>query len=169
MSLNTSKSDLTKISNNTDALLVGKHIRSPGICKVHKSKKKMSSNKLSFIIGGSMVKDVDGYLLTGSLSSKLFLKCDLFYRWNHRIYDIILNPRKTTSVLIFTFYTLDQTTSHWAVNLNKLQNMFLSNTVIVSNIVPGGDTSKEKAEKAAQIINKACVQRIIAAANHTNK
>lgn len=70
MSLDPKKSYLTKISNSTGILHVGTHLTCPDICTVHKSKNKMSSNKLSFIIGGSMVIDIDEYLLTGSLSRK---------------------------------------------------------------------------------------------------
>ena len=42
-----------------------------------------------------------------------------------------------------------------------------SNIALVSNIVPTSDKNKEKAEKAIQIKNTACVQRNIPVINHT--
>ena len=35
-------------------------------------------NKLAFIVGGSLLKDVDGYLLTGSLDKKFIVKVRRF-------------------------------------------------------------------------------------------
>ena len=87
-------------------------------CHTQKSGIEVSSKKLPFIIGDSMVKGVDGYLLIRSLN--------IGYVGKHRIYQIILNPQKRTSIPIFMSYTLEQTTSHKTIQLKNLRNVFLT-------------------------------------------
>ena len=123
-----------------------------------------------------MVKNADGYLLKGSLNRKFIVKLRPFLSWKHRICQIILNPRKRASILIFVLHvgtndlrlsdTPEQIAEHIFDIVNSLKTD--SNTIIVSNIVPRGDKNKEKTEKALQIINNACVQRSVPVINHTN-
>ena len=110
---------------------------------------------MAFIIGDSMVKNVYGYLLTGSLNLK-FITGDLFHWRKHRLCQIILNPRKRISVLIFILHvgtndltlsdTPEQIVEHIFDTVISLKTG--SNTVIIFNIVPRGDKKKEEAEKA---------------------
>ena len=87
-------------------------------CNTQKFKNELPSNKLAFIIRDSMVKNVDGYLLTGSLNRNFIVKVRPFSSAKTSgISDYILNPRKRTSILIMS-YTLEQTTLHYAIHLN---------------------------------------------------
>ena len=57
---------------------------------------KSNQGKLAFILADSMVKDVDGYLLTGSINRKFIVK-DLFHLQKPSIWNITPNPPKETS------------------------------------------------------------------------
>ena len=71
-------------------------------------------NKLTFIIGDSMLKDVDEYPLRGSINCKLLLKWDLFHWEKYRLCKLILNPRKMNLTMLWTVlhvWTIDLTLS----------------------------------------------------------
>ena len=123
-----------------------------------------------------MVKNVDGYLLIGSLNRKFIVKVRFFSSAKTSDMWDYIKPTKRTSILIFMSYTLEQqphinnAPEQIAKHIFDIVISFKtdSNTVIVFNIVPRGHKNKEKAEKAIQIINNACVQRNIPVINHTN-
>ena len=50
------------------------------------------SKKLAFMIGESMIKDVDGYLLTGSLNRKYILKVTPFSSAKTRNMEYYMTP-----------------------------------------------------------------------------
>ena len=68
----------TNIENNNNEdnrlRINGSNIRNG----IHKSTVKSNQGKLAFNLGDSMVKDVDGYLLTGSINRKFILKVKHF-------------------------------------------------------------------------------------------
>ena len=73
------------------------------------SKNQKPSNKLAFIIGDSMVKNVE-YLIKGSLNRKFFVRP--FSSAKTSDMSDYINPTKSTSILISMSYRLEQTTSH---------------------------------------------------------
>ena len=93
-------------------------------------KNEIPLNKLSFIIGDSMVKNVDGYLLTGSLNCKFIVNSDIY----------ILHVGKNNLILSDT---TDQIAEHIFDIVSSLKTD--SNTIIVFNTVPRGNKNKEKA------------------------
>ena len=54
-------------------------------CSTQKSKINIPLNRLGFIIGSSKVKNVDGYLLTGSQNRKIIVKVRPFSSRKHQI------------------------------------------------------------------------------------
>ena len=104
---------------------------------------------MAFIIGDSMIKDVDGCLLTGSLNRKYIVKVrpfstakasDMEYYITRRDFDAgiyILHVRTNDPTLDDT---LKEITEHI---LNIATSLETENcTVGISNIVPRGDTKK---------------------------
>ena len=72
-------------------------------CNTQKSKLEIPSNKLDFITGDSMVKNVDGYLLTRSLNRKFIVKVRPFSSVKTSNISDYINPtQKRTSILICT-------------------------------------------------------------------
>ena len=65
-------------------------------------------NKLAFIVGNSMLKDVDGNLLTGSLNKKFIVKVRLFSSAKTEGVHDYLNLLKGTLIQTFTSFMLVQ-------------------------------------------------------------
>lgn len=113
------------------------------------------SKKLAFAIGDTMIKDVDGYLLTGSLNRKYILTVRPFsYAKTSDIWYCITSTKRDFDSGIDILHvgtndpTLDDTpkeiTKH---NVNITAILKTENdTVVISNIKPRGDNKEEKPE-----------------------
>ena len=65
---------------------------------------KSNQGKLAFILGDSMVKDVDSYLLMGSINRKFTVKVRPFSSAKLLVWQVTPNPPKETSTQIYKYY-----------------------------------------------------------------
>ena len=135
------------------------------------------SKKLAFIIGDSMIKDVDGYLLTGSLNRKYIVKIRLFSSAKTSDMEYYITPTKRDfdpGIYILHVGTNDLTLNDTPEEITEhIVNIatFLkteNNTDVISNIVPRGDSKKEKAEAVNKLLVDICEQREIPLIDHGN-
>ena len=135
------------------------------------------SKKLAFIIGDSMIKDVDGYLLTGSLNRKYIVKIRPFSSAKTSDMEYYITPTKRDfdpGIYILHVGTNDLTLNDTPEEITEhIVNIATSlktenNTVVISNIVPRGDSKKEKAEAVNKLLVDICEQREIPLIDHGN-
>ena len=69
---------------------------------IHEVNVKSNQNKSAFILGDSMVKDVDGYLLRGSINRKFIIKVKPFSSAKTIDMEDYTKPPKETSTQIYT-------------------------------------------------------------------
>ena len=107
--------------------------------------------KLAFIIGDSMIKDLDGYLLTGSLNRKYIVKVRPFSSAKTTAMEHCITPTKRDfdpGIYILHVGTNDPTLDDTPEEITEhIVNIATSlktenNTVVISNIVPRGDSKK---------------------------
>ena len=138
---------------------------------------KSNQSKFAFILGDSMVKDVDGYLLTGSINIKFIVKVRPFSSakaldtedyakptkrdFNPDLY--ILHIGKNDLLLDDTPEVISSRIIDTAKSL-----MTEKNKIVISNIVPRGDKYREKGEMPSKVINEACCKKNIPVINHDN-
>ena len=108
------------------------------------------------IIVDSIIKDVDGYLLTGSLNRKYIVKLIPFWSAKTSDMEYYITPTKRDfdpGIYILHVGINDQTLDDKPEEMTEhIVNIATSlktenNTVVISNIVPRGDSKKEKAEE----------------------
>ena len=125
-------------------------------------------NKLGFIVGDSMLKDVDGYLLTGSLDKKCIVKVRSFSSAKTEDMHDCLKPTKrdfNRNIFILHVGTNNLSTNDSPEMIaDKIVETSESikkedRNVVLSAIVPRGDKLNEKAEKVNSSLEKACNQK----------
>ena len=108
-----------------------------------------------------MIKDVDGYLLTGSLNRKYIVKIRPFSSAKTSDMEYYITPTKREfdpGIYILHVGTNDLTLNDTPKEITEhIVNIAPSlktenNTVEISNIVPRGDSKKEKAEAVNKLL-----------------
>ena len=114
---------------------------------------KSNKGKLALILGDSMVQDVDGYLLTGSINRKFIVKVKPFSSAKTINMEDYTKPTKRNfkpDLHILHAGTNDlslddtpEVISSRIIDIGK-SLMTEKNKIIISNIIPRGDKNKEK-------------------------
>ena len=134
-------------------------------------------NELAFIVGDSMLQDMDGYLLTGSLDKKIIVRVLPFSSAKTEDMHDYLKPTKrdfNPNIFILHVGTNNLSTNdspemvadkivETAESIKKEDN-----NVVLSAIVPRGDKINEKAKKVDSLLEKACNQKQIDLIMHSN-
>ena len=123
-----------------------------------------------------MIKDVDGYLLTGSLSRKYIVKIRPFSSAKTSDMKYYITPTKRDfdpGIYMLHVGTNDLTLNNTPEEITEIVNIATSlktenNTVVISNIVPRGDSKKEKAEAVNKLLVDICKQKEIPLIDHGN-
>ena len=133
------------------------------------------TRKTAFIIGDSMVKKIDGYLLTSSINHRYIVKVRPFL-WAKTI-DMVDYIKPTKRDLNPEVYLLHVGTNDLSSKspeqisldiLNLANSLKLdNNTVIVSSIVPCDDENKKKIDEVS-IILELCKANNVAITSHRN-
>ena len=120
---------------------------------IDESTVKSNKGKLALILGDSMVQDVDGYLLTGSINRKFIVKVKPFSSAKTINMEDYTKPTKRNfkpDLHILHAGTNDlslddtpEVISSCIIDIGK-SLMTEKNKIIISNIIPRGDKNKEK-------------------------
>ena len=125
----------------------------------------MSDKKSTFIIGDSMIKRIDGYLLTSSVNHRCIGKVRSFL--SARIVDMFDYIKPTQRNFNPDVYILHVEAKDLSSNksteqrsldvLHLVKSLKLNNnTVFVANIVPCDDTYKKKVDEVNEKLEKLC-------------
>ena len=123
--------------------------------------------KSAFIVGDSMIKKIDGYLLTSSINHKYIVKVRPFVTAKtDDMYDHIKPTQRNfqPNVYISHVGTNDLPTDITPEEISEKIITFSKhlksedNEVVVSGIVPRGDYYKEKAEAVSKVLKDACTK-----------
>ena len=135
---------------------------------------KSNQNKSAFILGDSMVKDVDGYLLTGSINRKFILKVRPFS--SAKTIDMEDYTKPTKRDFNPDLYIKHAGTNDLALDdtpevisssiIGTAKSLMTEKNKIV--IVPRGDKYKEKVEILSKVLNEAFSKENIPVINHNN-
>ena len=136
-----------------------------------------TQGKLAFILGGSMVKDVDGYRLTGYINRKFIVKVRPFSP--AKTIDMEENTKPTKRDFNPDLYILHVETNDLSLDdtpevissriIDTAKSLMTEkNKIIISSIVPRKDKYKEKGEMLSKLIKKACHGENIPVINHSN-
>ena len=166
-----------KNNNNEDDCL---HVNGSNI-EIDNNKTPVKSNrdKLAFILGDSIVKDVDGYLLTKGLSPNKKINVKVRPFLSAETIDIKGYTKPTKRDFNPDLYILHVGTNDLSLNdtpevipshiIDTAISMVTEKTkIIVSNIFPRSDKYKEKGEILSKMINKACHKENIPVINHNS-
>ena len=124
-----------------------------------------------------MNKDVDGYLLTGSLNRKYIVKIRPFSSAKTSDMEYYITPTKRDfDPGIYILHvgtndlslddTLEEITEHLINIATSLKTE--NNTVVISNAVPRGDSNTEKTEAVNKLVANICKQKEIPLIDHGN-
>ena len=140
-----SKINIINIKNNSKE----NNINSNGGHNITTNKQKQT-RKTAFIIGNSMVKKIDGYLLTGSVSHKYIVKVRPFLSPKTiDMLDYIKQTQTYPDVYLLHVGTNDLSSNkspeHISLDILNLANSLKldNNTVVISSIVPRDDENKK--------------------------
>ena len=143
---------------------------------INESTVKSNQGKLAFILGDSMVKDVDGYLLTGSINRKFVAKVRTFSSAKTIDMEDYTKPTKRDfNPDLYILHvgkndlSLDdrpEVISSRIIDIAK-SLMTEKNKIFISNIIPKGDKYKEKGD-ILKSITEACRKENIPVINHSN-
>ena len=144
---------------------------------INESTVKSNQGKLAFILGDSMVKDIDGYLLAGSINRKFIVKVRPFLSAKTIDMEDYTKPTKRD-------FNPDLHILHAGTNDHSLDDrpeaissriidtakslMTEKNKTIFSNIVSRGDKCKKKGEILSKVINEASHRENISVIKHNN-
>ena len=139
--------------------------------------KQKQTRKTAFIIGDSMVKKIDGYLLTSSVNHKYIVKVRPFL--SAKTIDMLDYIKPTKRDFNPDVYLLHVRTNDLSSNkspeqismdiLNLANSLKLdNNTVIVSSIVPRDDENKKKADEVNIILEELCNANDVGMISHRN-
>ena len=141
------------------------------------TKKQKQTRKTVFIIGDSMVKKIDGYLLTSSVNHKYIVKVRPFLSaMTIYMLDYVKPTKRDFKPDI---YLLNVRTNDLSSNkspeqismdiLNLANSLKLdNNTVIVSSIVPRDDENNKKADDINIILEELCNANDVGVISHRN-
>ena len=124
-----------------------------------------------------MIKDDDSYLLTGSLNGKYIVKIRPFSSTKTSDMEYCIAPTKRDfdpGIYILHVVTNDLTLNDTPEEITELiVNIATTlktenNTVVISNIVPRGDSKKEKAGLVNKLLVDICEQKEIPLIDHGN-
>ena len=115
-----------------------------------------------------MIKDVDGYLLTGSLNRKYIVKIRPFSSAKTSDMEYYITPAKRDfeqGIYIphvgINDITLNDTPEEITEHIVKIATSLKTenNTVVISNIVPRSDSKNEKAQAVNKLLVDICEQK----------
>ena len=135
------------------------------------------TRKTAFIIGDSMVKKIDGYLLTSSINHRYIVKVRPFL--SAKTIDMVDYIKPTQRDFNPDVYLLHVGTNDLSSNkspeqisvdiLNLANSLKLeNNTVIVSSIVPNDDENKKKVDEVNIILEELCKANNVGIISHRN-
>ena len=135
------------------------------------------TRKTAFIIGDSMVKKIDGYLLTSSINHRYIVKVRPFL--SAKTIDMVDYIKPTRRDFNPDVYLLHVGTNDLSSNkspeqisvdiLNLANSLKLeNNTVIVSSIVPNDDENKKKVDEVNIILEELCKANNVGIISHRN-
>ena len=167
-----SKINTNNINNNSKE----NNINSNGGDNTNTNKQKQT-RKTAFIIGDSMVKKIDGYLLTSSVNHKYIVKVRPFL--SAKTIDMLDYIKPTKRDFNPDVYLLHVGTNDLSSNkspeqipmdiLNLANSLKLdNNTVIVSSIVPRDDENNKKADEVNIILEELCNANDVGMISHRN-
>ena len=167
-----SKINTNNINNNSKE----NNINSNGGDNSNTNKQKQT-RKTAFIIRDSMVKKIDGYLLTSSVNHKYIVKVRPFL--SAKTIDMLdyIKPTKrdfNPDVYLLHVGTNDLSSSkspeQISMDILNLANSLKldNNTVIVSGIVPRDDENKKKADEVNIILEELCNANNVGMISHRN-
>ena len=167
-----SKINTNNINNNSKE----NNINSNGGDNSNTNKQKQT-RKTAFIIRDSMVKKIDGYLLTSSVNHKYIVKVRPFL--SAKTIDMLdyIKPTKrdfNPDVYLLHVGTNDLSSSkspeQISMDILNLANSLKldNNTVIVSSIVPRDDENKKKADEVNIILEELCNANNVGMISHRN-
>ena len=166
-----SKINIINIKNNSKE----NNINSNGGHNITTNKQKQT-RKTAFIIGDSMVKKIDGYLLTSSVSQKYIVKVRPFF--SPKTIDMLDYIKQTQRNFNPDVYLLhvgtndlssNKSPEHISLDILNLANSLKldNNTVVVSSIVPRDDENK-KANEINIILEELCNANNVGMISHRN-
>ena len=122
-----------------------------------------------------MVKDVDGYLLMGSINRKFIVKVRPFSSAKTiNMEDYTKTTKRDFNRYLYILHvgtndlSLDAMPEVISSRIIDTAVSLMTEKKIISNIVPRGDKYKEKKEILSKVINKACHEENIPVMNHSN-
>ena len=154
------ENNINRNNNNINNNSKENNINSNGGDNITTNKQKQT-RKTAFIIGDSMVKKIDGYLLTSSVNHKYIVKVRPFLSAKTiDMLDYIKPTQRDEYLLHVGTNDLSSNKSPEQISLDilhlanslKLDN----NTVIASSIVPRDDENKKKADEVNIILEELC-------------
>ena len=122
-----------------------------------------------FIIGDSMIKKTDGYLLTSSINHKYIVKVTPFVTAEtDDMYDHIKPTQRNFQPNVYISHVgtndlpTDMTPEEISEKIITFSKHLKSehNEVVVSGIVPRGDSYKEKVEAVNKVLKDTCTKKI---------
>ena len=159
-------------------------IRAP---KIRVIVEKLSSNKnfyvlrppkkSAFIVGDSMIKKIDGYLLTSSINHKYIVKVRPFVTAKtDDMYDHIKPTQRNFQPNVYISHVgtndlpTDMTPEEISEKIITFSKHLKSedNEVVVSGIVPRGDSYKEKVEAVNKVLKDTCTKENMHFICHSN-
>ena len=167
-----SKIKVSNINNNSKE----NNINSNGGNNITTNKQKQT-RKAAFAIGDSMVKKIDGYLLTSSVNHKYIVKVRSFL--STKTIDMLDYIKPTQRDFNPDVYLLDVGTNNLSFNkspeqvsldvLNLSNSLKVdNNTVIVSSIIPRDDENEKKADEVNIILEELCNANNVCMILHRN-
>ena len=133
--------------------------------------------KSAFIVGDSMIKKIDGYLLTSSINHKYIVKVRPFVTAKtDDMYDHIKPTQRNFQPNVYISHVgtndlpTDMTPEEISEKIITFSKHLKSedNEVVVSGIVPRGDYYKEKAEAVNKVLKDACTKENMHFICHSN-
>ena len=127
---------------------------------------KSNQGKLAFILGDSMVKDVDGYLLMGSINRKFIVKVRPFSSAKTiNMEDYTKTTKRDFNRYLYILHvgtndlSLDAMPEVISSRIIDTAVSLMTEKKIISNILPRGDKYKEKKEILSKVIIKLVMRK----------
>ena len=174
---NSTNSKQKQASNNTNSISNNNNNGNSKENNISSSNINSKTRKTAFIIGDSMVKKIDGYLLTSSINYRYIVKVRPFL--SAKTIDMVDYIKPTQRDFNSDVYLLHVGTNFLSSNkspeqisldiLNLANSLKLdNNTVIVSSIVPRDDENKKKVDEVNTILEKLCKANSVGIISHRN-
>ena len=172
---NSTNSKQKQASNNTNSISNNNNNGNSKENNISSSNINSKTRKTAFIVGDSMVKKIDGYLLTSSINHRYIVKVRPFL--SAKTIDMVDYIKPTQRDFNPDVYLLHVGTNDLSSNkspeqisldiLNLANSLKLdNNTVIVSSIVPRDDENKKKVDEVNTILEKLCKANNVGIISH---